>query len=107
MEYKYETVFMEEIELFRESLPESDKFKIISSISALTYGKYKSILVKTLRSPIKELVIKQYRFIFFIDKNKIYFIGAFIKKSNKTPTKEIEKAQKIYQRILEINKKIS
>ncbi len=34
---------------------------------------------------------------FFVDKNTIYLISGFVKKSQKTPKKEIDAAYKIYK----------
>jgi len=58
--------------------------------------------LQTLKTPIRELIIKNYRFVFFINKNKIWFVGAFIKKTIKTPKVEIKNAQKLYDKIIRL-----
>ena len=94
---------LENVALFRKNLPEQDRVKINGSITAIRYGNYDNIYIKSLKGIIKELIIKRFRFIFFTDKNTIYFIGAFIKKTNKTPIGEIENAEKIYKIIIKSN----
>lgn len=64
-------------------------------------GCFDSVLIKTLRTPIKELIIKRYRLLFFIEGNLIYFVGSFVKKSNKTPKHEIDIAEKLFKNIVE------
>lgn len=103
MTYPLKVVILENVALFRKNLPEQDRVKINGSITAIRYGNYNNIYVKTLKGNIRELIIKKFRFIFFIDKNTIYFISAFIKKTNKTPMGEIENAEKIYKIIIKSN----
>ena len=83
MSYPFKVVVLNEVETFRKSLSEKDRSKINASILAIRFGEYKSIYVKSLKGIIKELIIKKFRFIFFINKDTVYFIGAFIKKTNK------------------------
>jgi phage-related protein len=99
MTYPLKVIVLENVALFRKNLPEQDRVKINGSITAIRYGHYDNIYIKSLRGVIKELIIKRFRFIFFIDKNIVYFVGAFIKKTNKTPKGEIENAEKIYKLI--------
>ena len=58
------------------------------------------------REKIKELIVKNYRFIFFIEKHDTYFVRAFIKKTRKAPRREIEAAEKIHKMIIKKWKKI-
>jgi len=97
MSYPFKVIILTEVEIFREGLSEKDRAKINASIVAMRFGEYESIYVKPLKGALKELIIKKFRFVFFINKDIIYFIGAFIKKTNKTPKIEIEKALKIYK----------
>lgn len=97
MSYPLKVIVLDEVETFRKSLSEKDKSKIDASITAMRFGEYDSIYVKPLKGAIRELIIKKFRFVFFIEKDTIYFIGAFIKKTNKTPKLEIENALKIYK----------
>jgi len=102
MGYPLKVIVLNEVEIFRKSLSEKDKSKINASIIAMRFGQHESIYTKPLKGTLRELIIKRFRFIFFKDKDIIYFIGAFIKKTNKTPRKEIENAEKIYKIITKI-----
>ena len=97
MSYPLKVIVLDEVEIFRKSLSEKDKSKIDASITTMRFGEYDSIYVKPLKGVIRELIIKKFRFVFFIEKDTIYFIGAFIKKTNKTPKLEIENALKNYK----------
>lgn len=102
MSYPLKLIILDEVEVFRKNLPEKDRAKINSSILAIRFGQYESISAKPLRGVIKELIIKKFRFVFFLDKDIVYFIGAFVKKTKKTPKIEIENAEKIYKIIKKI-----
>lgn len=65
-------------------------------------GAFHSVYIKTLRGPIKELIVKQYRMLFFTLGYTIYFVRVFRKKSKKTPRKEIEYAERIYKLITNV-----
>ena len=93
-------MFLEDVKKFISTLPDVDQGKINAVVTALESGDFESVYVKTLKTPIKELIIKKYRFIFFIHKSTLYFVGAFIKKSAKTPKREIENAVRIYKMII-------
>ncbi len=82
------------------SLLEQGKMK--ASFPVLEAGNFQLLHIKQLRGDIKELKIKNHRFIFFIHAADIYFISAFIKKTNKTPLREIENALKIYKEIIKL-----
>jgi len=100
MSYPLKVIVLTEVEIFRKNLSEKDKSKINASIMAIRFGEYESIHVKQLKGVLRELIIKRFRFIFFINKDTVYFIGAFIKKTSKTPKIEIENAEKIYKIII-------
>lgn len=102
---KYFVLFLQNVKDFIETLPSEDQGKINATITSIELGSFESIYIKTVRTPIKELIIKKYRIIFFIHHTTIYFIGAFVKKTAKTPSKEIKNAEKIYKIIIENNKK--
>lgn len=104
MSNTYFALFLDEVKEFIEKLGYSDQGKINGIIAAMEAGNFESIYIKTIKTPIRELIVKKYRFIFFIHKNTIYFIGVFVKKTAKTPKFEIDNAQKIYRIILENNK---
>ncbi len=104
MKNKYLALFLDEVKDFIGKLPDNDQGKISASVAAMETGNLEPLYIKTLKTPIKELIIKNYRFVFFIHDREIYFVGAFVKKTAKTPKKEIEKAQKVYKLILEDDK---
>ena len=104
MNNKYFALFLDDVKDFIGELSDDDQGKINASVGAMEAGEFESIYIKKLRTPIKELIIKKYRLVFFIHKNTIYFIGAFVKKTTKTPKGEIENAEKIYKLILTNNK---
>ncbi len=88
-------------------MSEIDRAKVTAAITAMKEGNFQLVETKTLRTPIRELKIKKYRFAFFIQKEIIYFIHVFIKQSAKTPKREVDYAEKVYRKIKEIkfNKK--
>lgn len=92
---KFEVEFFGEAPRFIEQLPETDKAKILASAKIMETD-FDVVYTKLLRTPIRELVVKKYRVLFFIKKNTIYFVRGFIKKSQKTPVREIEKAERVY-----------
>ena len=88
----YQIILFSKVELFIDSLPGNDIAKIKRTLQSLEAADFQLIHVKTLASPVKELIIDEYRIIFFIQEPYIYGIGAFIKKTDKTPRKEIRNA---------------
>lgn len=102
---KFKILFISKVKDFIETLPDDDRGKINCATDAMELSNFDSLYIKTLKTPIKELIIKKYRLIFFINKNEIWFTGAFIKKTAKTPKKEIENSYKLYKEIISLNKK--
>lgn len=93
---KFEVEFFDGALEFIEKIPEIDRAKILANIKMMETD-FDVVYTKLLRSPIRELIVKKYRFLFFIKKNVIYFVSGFVKKSQKTPTHEIEKAENVYK----------
>ena len=100
---RYEARFLYKVDGFIKNLPESDRVKIASQVERMQFEAFSSLNVKMIKKALKELIIKNYRLIFFINKNCIYFIGAFVKKTQKTPRQEIINAEKIYKDIINNN----
>ncbi|OHA83289.1 MAG: hypothetical protein A2937_04015 [Candidatus Yonathbacteria bacterium RIFCSPLOWO2_01_FULL_47_33b] len=92
----FEIRFFDEALDFIYQLSEADKAKILAHIKTMETD-FDTVYTKLLKSPIRELVVKKYRLLFFIKKNTIYFVRGFIKKSQKTPIQEIHKAEDIYK----------
>lgn len=103
-ESNFTTLFLELVEDFIEEQSVSDQAKIAAAVSVMAKGEkeyWHLLRIKTLKSPVKELIIKQCRVIFFSEKNTIYFIGAFVKKTAKTPKSQIDQAEKIYKMLMQ------
>ncbi len=100
--HKYKTEFLDKVKEFIQKLTIENQGKVAANINAIRMGQFGSVYIKTLKGAIKELLVKNYRFIFFIEKHIIYFVSAFIKKTQKAPKQEIENAEKIYKIIKKI-----
>ncbi len=96
MENLYHAIRFDSVTEFLEELPRNDAAKILAGVSKLEQGDFQSSYIKTLRGPLKELIVKQYRVIFFIHEHSIFLVCAFRKKSKKTPRGEIEYAEHVY-----------
>lgn len=94
---KYHILIFSEVEDFLTKIPETDSAKILAHISFLKTGDFITVSVKTLRSPLKELRVKKYRIIFFIQDSHLYIISCFIKKTQKTPLREIDRAFQLFR----------
>lgn len=97
---------MDEVLEFIRILPIKEQNKILGAVNTLGNNKFEEVYVKQLINNIKELKVKRYRLIFFINQSEIYFIRIFIKKSNKTPKSEIELALKFYKSFIQFNQNI-
>jgi len=99
MSYPLKVIILNIVEIFIEKLSPEKEVELDASITAIRYGNFNTVYIKTLKGGIKELIIKRSRFIFFIKNETIYFVSAFMKKTNKTPKQEIKNAEKIYKLI--------
>ena len=93
---EYEAQFLDSVKEALIKIPLTDRAKIAANTDMMRAGKFDSVFIKPIRGSIKELRVKQYRMLFFTQKHTLYFVRIFIKKTQKTPVKEIEAAQKIY-----------
>ncbi|MDO8469798.1 MAG: type II toxin-antitoxin system RelE/ParE family toxin [bacterium] len=84
---------------FLERIPEDDTAKIIAHLKSLQENRTEGLLIKPLKGKIREMVVKQYRIVFFFVGSTGYVVDAFRKKSQKTPKRIIERAEKIYKDI--------
>ena len=100
MDQMFQILLFDEVKDFIRSRGSLDEAKILAAIAALRNRGSQSVYVKVLRRPIRELIVKQYRLIFFSVHHTLYFVGAFIKKSQKTPKHEIDRAENIYKKII-------
>lgn len=91
--------FLDAVAEFIQKLPAADQAKVAANVVTICDGDFASVRIKQLDGPIYELIIKQYRFVFFRKATVIYFVGAFVKKSAKTPLREIRHARIIFKNI--------
>jgi len=84
---------------YLDSISEQDSVKVLAGIRALEAGLVDSIKTKPLRGKVRELVVKMHRVVYFGVNSVLYFVDAFLKKSNKTPERIIQRAEAIYREI--------
>ncbi|OGY98059.1 MAG: hypothetical protein A2855_00960 [Candidatus Liptonbacteria bacterium RIFCSPHIGHO2_01_FULL_57_28] len=77
-------------------LPEDERIKVSKHIHLLESGVMEKVVIKTLKGKIKELIVQQYRLIFFRKNEMTYVVDIFKKQSQKTPVRIIDRAEKIY-----------
>lgn len=97
MENRYRAVHFEFVTNFLRELSKNDRAKILAGISKMEQGDFRSAYVKTLRGAVQELIVKQYRVLFFIHEDSIYLVRAFRKKSMKAPMGEIEHVERVHR----------
>ena len=97
---KLAAIFLNTAEKLFDALPDDEVIDISGAIDSLKVGDFESVETKTLRGPIKELKVRQYRFLFCVENSVIYFLRGFVKKSEKIPRNEIELAQKMHTIII-------
>lgn len=93
----YKTFLMRAVESFLGTLSPANRGQIRADIVLLENGDFQTPYTKKLKRVIRELIVGNYRLIFFIKDDIIYFTSAFRKKSAKTPVKEIKRAEKYYK----------
>ncbi len=94
-----ETLIFDDVTNFLDTIPESDAAKILAHLKALQENQTEGLFIKPLKGKIKEIVIRQYRIIFFEKGTRRYAVDAFKKQSKKTPQRIINRAEKIYKSI--------
>lgn len=97
---KLPAVFLGSAEELFDALPDNEVVDITGAVEFLKVGDFESIETKTLKGPINELKVRQYRFLFCIENSVIYFLRGFMKKSRKTPRNEIKMAEKVRTMII-------
>ena len=88
---------------FIDTLPDGNAGEMLGYFVLVESNLTEHLNIKTLRGKIKELIVGQYRFVFFRFGGTVYVVDAFKKKSAKTPPRIIKRATKMYQRILNQN----
>ncbi|MEK7609951.1 MAG: type II toxin-antitoxin system RelE/ParE family toxin [Patescibacteria group bacterium] len=95
--------WFERVTEFINSLPEAERLKIGKVVEAIQAGEFESLHIKTIKGPIKELIVHKTRILFCIEKSTLYYLNAFTKKSAKTPRSEIRFAEYIYRLLFNKN----
>lgn len=85
-----------------DALPSALRVQILDEIEMLCVGNLQSLEVKPVRGKIKELIVKNYRILFFPKAPLMYFVHIFRKQTNKTPHQDIEYAEKLHKLIQEL-----
>lgn len=92
-------IIFKKVATFIDKLPNGDSSKLLAHLSFLESGKTEMLSIKTLRKKIKEIIVAQYRIVYFIIDDIIYVVDAFRKKTQKTPLPVIEQADKLYKEL--------
>ena len=85
---------------FLNKISESDAAKILANLKLLQENHTEGLVIKSLKGRIREIVVKQYRVIFFQINSTGYVVDTFRKRSKKTPKRILERAEKIYKDII-------
>jgi phage-related protein len=83
-------------------LSDLERSRIVEDMGILAQTDGTSVRTKQLKGPIRELIVGDHRLTYFKLLDTLYFIRGFRKQSRKTPSAEIEYAEKIYNAIKEI-----
>ncbi|MBM3261423.1 hypothetical protein FJY93_03305 [Candidatus Kaiserbacteria bacterium] len=94
---QYKLLFLASVKDFIAKLSITNQAKVAAAISMMGTGEFGFVYTKKLKGPVNELIIKSYRFVYYIKRDEIYFVNAFIKKSAKTPKRVIEHAEKLFK----------
>ena len=95
--HNYKIKVLARVKDFIQSLGEKDRAKIAAAVHVLSQGDFQSVETKSLRGPVKELIIRSYRIVFFVRDDTLWLVGGFRKKTRKTPPQEIENALNIFK----------
>jgi len=95
----YKLAFLGGAECFIKTLPHDAPAKIMATIKMMSMD-MSVVNIRKLGRAIHELKINKYRILFFIDHDTICFVSGFIKKSAKTPVREIRNAETIFKKYI-------
>ncbi|MDO8518093.1 MAG: type II toxin-antitoxin system RelE/ParE family toxin [bacterium] len=104
MANKNKVLILESVKKAIEELEPPLQARIKVAQEALASGDFQSVYTKSLQGPIRELIVRPYRLIFFLKERTIYFVGIFRKKTAKTPLQAIRNSLYIYKTIQKITK---
>ena len=80
-------------------LTRKEQGRVAADIDSMKSGDFDIVATKSLRTPVRELIVGNHRFTYFTLPPLLYFVSGFLKKSQKTPKKEIAYALDIYNQI--------
>lgn len=92
-------IILKKVATFISKLPDGDSSKLLAHLAFLESDKTEVLSIKTLRKKIKEIIVAQYRIVYFIIDDMVYVVDAFRKKTQKTPHPVIEQAEKLYKEL--------
>lgn len=79
------------------ALGDTDRAKILAHINLMSEGDYAVLRTKQLSGPVRELIVKQHRIVYFEKQGSLYFVDGFRKKSAKTPKYIIDHAKQLHR----------
>ena len=79
-----------------DSLSGNEYARFTAALRALCTHNAEAVHTKKLRGPIRELIIGDHRVTYFKMGRTLYFVRGFRKNTQKTPSAEIEYAEKMY-----------
>ena len=96
MKQRLRALFLERAKNYLDSISDSDRGAIYRDIEALCANELTGVQIKTLKTPVRELISGYHRMTYFKLLDTLYFPSGFRKKSAKTPKREIEYAHHIF-----------
>ncbi len=81
------------------TLSEAERAKVLAHMTFMKEGDFVNITTKKLDGPIRELIVKQHRLIYFKMNSVLYFVSAFKKQSAKTPKVELDYAKEVFKMV--------
>lgn len=102
-----ELLYHDEVKIFIKKLEKSSRSKVIRGAELIELYGYQLGMphVKRLTRELHELRIRgqqEVRILFVVQRNKVILIHGFVKKTQKTPIKEIQTAEKRLRQLTEI-----
>jgi phage-related protein len=92
-------ILLDDVYAFLDNIPNEKSGKILKQLKFLEVNDVEGLKIKTLKDKIKELIVDQYRVVFFVKEETVYVIDAFKKQSQKTPHRILERALGIYRKL--------
>lgn len=104
MHKKFKALILEEARTYISNLNDAEQGVAKADIESMEAGDFESVKTKQLKGKVRELIFGAHRITYFQLRSSLYFIRGFPKKSAKTPKREIEYAEKIYQMVNDARK---